>query len=162
MGWLFAIAVLILLVASAGFRKFALAIVVLAAIGGGLLYRHEQQQEELATTRIPASQVTISAARIYQQYGTYRLSGRITNNSQEFTLSNVEISVTVRDCVPNSTPRSCVTIGDASRTLYNNIPPGQARDFDASLYFPGSGLAPKGELEWQYTISQTRASAAGT
>lgn len=162
MGWLFAIAVLILLVASAGFRKFALAIVVLAAIGGGILYRHEKQQEELATTRIPASQVTISGARISLQRGTYRLSGRITNNSQEFTLSNVEIAVTVRDCVPSSTPRSCVTIGDARRTLYNNIPPGQARDFDASLHFPGSGLAPKGELDWQYTISQTRASSAGT
>ena len=160
MGWLFAIAVLILLVVSAGFRKFAAIIVALAAIGGGIYYLYDQRQEKLSKTRIPASQVAISGGRINLQYGTYHFSGRITNNSQKFTLAQVELAVTVRDCVPNSTPRSCVTIGDTRETLYINVPPGQARDFDESLYFPGKKLAPNGELEWQYKISQTRASSA--
>lgn len=160
MGWLFAIAVLILLVVSAGFRKFALVIVVLAAIGGGIYYLHDRRQEELAKTRISASHVVISGGRINLQYATYQFTGRITNNSQEFTLSQVELAVTVRDCVPNSTPRSCVTIEDTRDTLYINVPPEQARDFNESLYFPGGELAPKGELDWQFRISQTRASSA--
>jgi hypothetical protein len=158
MGWLFAIAILILLVVSTGFRKFTLAIVALATVAGGVYYFHSKHQEELAKSRIPAAQVAISNGRINLKYSTYHFTGRIANNSAKYTLTQVALAITARDCASDSAPQSCVTIGETNETMYINVPPGQARDFDETLYFSGGGLTPKGSMVWQYKVSQTRAS----
>lgn len=157
MGWLFAIVVLILLVVSAGFRKAALALVVVCAIGGGIYYLFDRRQVELSKSRVSPDQVEISDGHIGLQYGSYHFTGRITNKSSQFAITELHISVTVNDCAEPHAKQKCATIGDTVETIYIHIPPGQARDFDESLYFPGGQFSPKGELDWQYKISGTRA-----
>lgn len=157
MAWLLAIVVLVLLVASSGFRKFALGIVGVAVVGGGIYYLHHEHEEDLIKSRIPIKQVVISDGRIGLQYGTtYHFTGRITNTSTKYTLTQMDLSVSAKDCTGGNNP-TCVVIGNAQETVFKDIPPLQARDFDESLYFHGDRVAPKGVLQWTYDITQTRA-----
>lgn len=86
-------------------------------------------------------------------YSGYKLSGRIKNNSQEFTLKQVNLLITMRDCIGTPDSQDCVTIGESHENMDLNIPPGQARDFEKSLYFPGGNLKLLGKLEWNYSVS---------
>jgi len=155
MTWIIAILVLLLLVVSAGFRKFALGLVVLAVAGGTIFYLYNEQERDRSLTRIPASQLGLESVRLNTDYSGYKLSGRIKNNSAQFTLTQVVFAVTMQDCIGEAPSQNCVTIGETKESVYLNIPPGQARDFQDSVYFSGGTLKPKGQLVWNYSVSQT-------
>lgn len=53
--------------------------------------------------------------------------------------------------------QGCITIGESNPRTYLTIPPGQARDFEASVYFPDEGPNPKGRLEWDYSVKEVKA-----
>jgi hypothetical protein len=81
-------------------------------------------------------------------YSSYKMSGRIKNNSRKFTLKQVAFVVTMQDCAGESTSKNCITIGEGNGSVYLGIPPGQARDFGESIYFSGGVMetpAPRGE-----------------
>ena len=63
----------------------------------------------------------------------------------------------MRDCVDQTPASPCVTIGESREALYLTIPPGQARDFEAQIYFTGGGLKPKGRLDWAWSVAEIRA-----
>lgn len=156
MAWVIAIVVLVLLVVSAGFRKLALGLVVIAVVGGVIAYFYGQAEERQSLTRIPASQLVLENVRLNPDYSSYKLSGRIKNNSAQFTLTRIVFAITMQDCTGDAPARNCVTIGETNESVYLTIPPGQARDFQDSVYFSGGALKPKGRLDWNYSISQTR------
>ena len=146
MAWLFGIVVLVLLVASAGFRKFALGLVALGAAGGGAVYLYN---ESSSLSRIPISELVFE--NVTPDYSSYKMSGGIKNNSRKFTLKQAAFVVTMQDCAGESTSKNCVIIREGNGGVYLGIPPGQARDFGQSIYFsggavetpvPGEGAAP--------------------
>lgn len=156
MAWLIGIVVLVLLVASAGFRKFAVGLVALGAAVGGVVYLYNEREESHSLSRIPVSQLVFENVTLQPDYSSYKISGRIKNNSEKFTLKEVTLVVTMDDCADESLSQSCLSIGESSESVYIDIPPGQARDFEDSMYFSGGALKPKGRLAWDYLVSQTK------
>jgi hypothetical protein len=148
MAWLFGIVVLVLLVASAGFQRFALGLVALGAAGGGAIYLYNEHEESSSLSRIPISEWFFENIKLKPDYSSYKMSGRIKNNSRKFTPKQVAFVVTMQDCAGESTSKNCIAIGKGNGSVYLGIPPGQARDFGESIYFSGGAMetpAPPGE-----------------
>lgn len=150
------IAVVVLLFVSAGFRKLALGLVAVALVGGAIAYFYGQEEEGLAQTRIPASQLGLENMQLIPNAGGYNFSGRIKNNSTQFTLNRIAFAITMQDCAGEAASQNCVTIAESETSPFLTIPPGQARDFKEVIYFSGGTLKPKGRLDWHYSVSQTR------
>jgi hypothetical protein len=151
---LFGIVVLVLLVFSAGFRRFALIAVVIGAGVIGLLFMNSASESKASHSRIPAADLQFDNVRLSSEYGSYSISGRVVNKSTQYTLEDAELFITVQDC--NSAPAHCTTIGEASAFLSVGVPPGQARDFNSYVSF-SSPLHPRGQFPWYYTLKQTTA-----
>jgi hypothetical protein len=155
MKWLIGIVVLALLVVSVRFRKFVLGFVALGAAVGGVVYLINEREESRSLSRIPVSQLIFENVMLSPDYSGYKISGRIKNTSAQFTLKEVTYIVTMQDCTGELPSKSCVTIGESRETVYLNVPPGQARDFEDSVYLGGT-LKPKARLEWHYVVSETK------
>jgi hypothetical protein len=166
--WLAACVVLVLLVVSAGFRKITAivavivgAAAVIAAVGWAIVLFSQSQSRSTARALIPAQEVKLSDVQLEfpdggPEYGHiyYRLSGRVKNNSPTYTLTNLTVSVVMRDCADAAHTR-CETIGEEPVSLYfNNIPPGQVRDISRA-WLLDTPARPKGELVWNYSITET-------
>ncbi|MXS85515.1 hypothetical protein ABO04_06240 [Nitrosomonas sp. HPC101] len=153
MVWVIGIAVLALLIISVWFRKVAIGVIILAVLVGSLIYFLSEREEERALSRIPFAELDFENVTLKPNYSGYSLSGRIKNNSQEFTLKQVKLLITLQDCTGAPDARKCVTVGESHESVNLNIPSNQARDFEKVLYFPGGNLKFLGELEWSYSVS---------
>lgn len=155
MAWVAAIIVLILLVVSAGFRQFALVLILICVIGGFAFYQYEQQEEKRSKTRIPISEIEIEGLTLKPSYSSYDLTGRIKNNSNQYTLSGLQMNLTFRDCeIENE--NNCIIVAEEDEYIYTNIPPKQARDFTEGIYLY-SDMKIKGKMVWSYDIAYTKA-----
>ncbi|WP_350283762.1 hypothetical protein [Nitrosomonas sp.] len=154
--WIIGFIVLILLVISAWFRKVAVSVIIVTGIVGSLVYFLNEREEERALSRIPLAELDFENVTLKPNYSGYKLSGRIKNNSQEFTLKQVNLLIIMQDCTGAPDSQDCVTVGESHENMDLNIPPGQARDFEKSLYFPGSGPKLLGKLEWSYSVSEIK------
>ena len=97
--------VLWLLVAIPAFRYFILVLVVSVGLGFGLRVAYALRQERLPLQVIPSDQVELTDIRLASSRGSYRLSGKIENLSQRYTLRDVHLEVTLYDCPPPSRER---------------------------------------------------------
>ena len=155
------IVVLYFLVKSEGFRKVALIVLGLTALGALLIYLYfEHNKSEsarkaaYAKTLIAKKQIDIVDARV--SFSSYdgspeRITGRLRNNSN-YTVRSVELHLEFQDCAPNG---ACETVGDANENVLVSVPPGQSRDFDSSIY--GNRISAKGARRWNYSINSITA-----
>ncbi len=138
--------------------RLAGTIVAVTLIGGLIYYMVTVPPEPQAeVNRIPISDVTLQNVELELGPRTAMLSGRAINGSPEFTLTGINLDVTLYDCPGEDTPFSdCFTIGEDDGYARLTAPPGQLRDFKATLLFTD---LPKvtGVQRWQYQITGTRA-----
>jgi len=160
MAWLAAIVVLVLLVVSAGFRKFAGVALALCVLVGLYFYFQNEQEKSESVSRIAASELGLDGLTLIPEYGSYKLKGRVTNRSPKYALSSLTLKISMEDCTGEGDKRSCVTIAENAEFIFLSIPPQQARDLNESVYFPGGAPAPKGALSWHYNITEIKASDA--
>ena len=153
MVWLVGIVVLVLLIFSGKFRKVAFGIVAVIAVGIGLIVLYTQEAKREARDRIAVSEIELQDIRLQNDYGSYRIFGRIKNNSHQYTLTRLGMKFSFEDCESDTPRLNCVTIGEAEENYSLNIPAGQAREFSEHVY-PGSTRA-KGKMVWHYFISYT-------
>ena len=156
MVWIIGLVVLILLVVSAGFRKFA-GIFVLIAVIGGVIYwqyqeKYQENEEKQSKTRIKQSELLFEDVSLKTSYGSPYMVGRITNNSSQYTLKEVQLKLTFRDCDKDN--KNCIIVAEDDLFFYINIPPKQARDFKKSVY---PNLKIKGKMVWDYKIEFIKA-----
>lgn len=136
------------------FGKFVLGLlgvlVALAVVGGAYLYQRNKKEQEAEALRISRDQVELVDLQPPPQYaGSYKLAGRVRNKSQRFTLTELTLKISLRDCVA---PGSCETIGETVETAWVSVPPQQARGLDEYVLF--SNLAPsRGNLEWDWEVT---------
>jgi len=147
--------ILILLVVSARFRKFAGILILVCAVGGFLYWQYQENEEKQSKKRIAPSEVFFEGVSLKSSYGSYDMVGRITNNSNKYTLKGVQLKLTFRDCAKDS-DSNCIIIAEEDEYIYINIPPKQARDFKERVYLY-SDLNVKGKLVWDYSIEYTKA-----
>lgn len=103
---------------------------------------------------IAPGELVLNNLEMTQQYRTsYRMTGRLVNNSTEYTLTSVKITITASDCKNDAA--DCIVVGEDERSLTVTIPPGQARDVLEQYVFPRFVL--QGELNWSHSISEIKA-----
>jgi hypothetical protein len=158
---LIVIVVLYFLIKSEGFRKAALVVLGVVVLGALLVYLYvEYDKAESARklaharTLIAKNQIEIIDARVsFRSYdgSPERITGRLRNNSN-YTVQSVELHLQFQDCAANE---ACETVGDDDEDVHVNVPPGQSRDFDSSIY--GNRISAKGTRRWNYFIKSITA-----
>jgi len=152
--WLLAgVVVLWLAIVSPTMRQVLAALVWVAILGALLLFgwinhleRRRGIEAEAARKRIPIARIDLVDMRMGTEGSFVSLTGRVRNNDSLHTLTGLELRLRVFDCRPNvagatasTRPSSaepvCDTVGDTTETISTNVPPGQARDFDESVWF---------------------------
>jgi hypothetical protein len=155
MAWIVGIVILILLVVSAGFRKFAGVLVLICVVSGLLYWLYQENEEAESKKRIRASDLKFEGVFLKPSYSSYDLVGRITNNSAKYTLKVIQLKLTFKDCDKVNTS-NCIVVAQNDEHIYISIPPGQARDFKEGVYL-NSNLNIKGTMVWEYAIEYTKA-----
>lgn len=154
MAWFLGFVVLVFVVFAAGYRKVALGLLAIALALSGWLYLHNREEEHLALTRIPVSELVLENVTLKPYVGSYKLAGRIRNNSAKFTVKEIDFVVVVKDCIDAA---GCMAVGESTEILNIKIPPGEGRDFEETVRVGGSYQKLKGRLDWSYSVSQIRA-----
>jgi hypothetical protein len=157
MAWIIAAAVVIvLLVFRAGYRKSAAGLFGGALVVGVLIYLLVRHQEEQASTELAISEVAVDSVVFSHTFrSSYDLSGTVRNKSERYHIERIRFEVTVRDCLTTE-KSSCVVLSTQTAYAAVDVPPEQARNFTASLYFDNE-LKPKGKLVWDYEIESVKA-----
>jgi len=155
------VVVLFFLIKSKGFRKAALIVLGLCVVCGFLIYLYDKNERSEsarklahAKTLITSDQIEIVDPRV--SFSSYdgspeRITGRLRNNSK-YIVQAVELHLQFQDCATNG---SCETVGTEDESVYVNVPPGQSRDFDSSVY--GNRISVRGKRSWNYSIKSITA-----
>lgn len=108
MVWLFGVFLLLLLVFSAGFRKIALGLGAIVLVMGVAVFISEKVEEKRALERIALSDLGFENFLITPIGNNFTLSGRVSNGSTQHTLTDMTVSVALKDCqvVANETQDS--------------------------------------------------------
>lgn len=156
MAWVIGIIILILLVVSAGFRKFAGALILIVAVGGFLFWQYQENEEKRSKNRVSPSELVFEDVELQSSYGDgFDMVGRITNTSGKYTVKGVQLKIIFRDC-PKAEKSNCVIVAEENEHLYVSIPPNQARDFKETVYlYPDLNV--RGKLVWDYKVEYAKA-----
>jgi hypothetical protein len=110
--------------------------------------------EDRGAGLITAEELELNNLTMNREYrSSYGMSGRLVNHSQRHTLSSVDITITASDCQGDGA--NCVVIGEVTRTIPVEIPPGQARDVREQYVFRRFEVM--GELRWSHTFAEIKA-----
>lgn len=137
-----------------GYRHSVLiALVLLAAVVGALVW-YTRFSEPTGVGLIDPGDVKLNNLEMTRQYrSSYQMTGRLLNDSRDFTLTSLKITITASDCQNDGA--DCIVVGEDDRTIPVEIPPRQARDLVEQYVFPRFVL--QGELKWSYRISEIKA-----
>lgn len=128
----------------------AAAAVIIGIIG--FLAWYQDRELGLSKQRIPNADVELADMQLSDAArGAKEISGRIRNHSQDSTLAELRIQISMEDCVDSR----CEVINQTEITVKPAIPPGQARDFREPVYFKAA-LAPRGKTVLNYQVVSTR------
>ena len=127
-------------------------VIVIGIIGYFAWYQNHEMS--VSKKRIPASEVELVDMQVTKDTRDRQITGRVRNHSQEYTLTQVKVRVSIEDCA-DSPNGHCDVINQKDITLNPNVPPGQARDFREPLYF-SSPLAVRGKLKLKYDVVTTQ------
>ena len=138
--------------------RIAGTIIAFVFIGGLVFYMVTVPPEpQVELNRITIEEVTLEALDLELGPRTATFSGRAINGSAEFTLTGIDIIVKLYDCpTADSGFDACFTIGEDDGYARITAPPGQLRDFTATLLFNNLPTI-TGVQRWEHVITGTRA-----
>ena len=133
--------------------------IIAAVLLGGLFYyaltAPATPEEEL--NRITSDEIMLEGVDLALDPRVSKLSGRVVNNSDNYTLTGISFDVKLYDCASADTPlTACFTIGEDTKEARLSAPPGQLRAFEAALIFPNLPKV-EGVLRWDYRVEALRA-----
>ena len=97
-----------------------------------------------------ATEEGITEALLGQSYGSWKVTGNITNRSSH-ELSGFTLKIKVQDCPQGG---RCVTIGESDASSYISVPPNQMRAFD--LFVSLHNMPSPKKMHWTYTLEEVR------
>jgi hypothetical protein len=168
------IGVLFLMIASPGFRVFAL--VVAAIIGCGLYYlitkqnsewavrqrsqaqaaQEQAEAERLRWGKIKPSEVELRDANFQLAYlNTFNVQGTLKNKAHS-PVTGIRFSATAYDC-PNGASQwgQCEKIGGNELYAYATVPPNEVRGVSTSIVLPDMPKV-RGSLQWWSVVIDVR------
>lgn len=112
---------------------------------------YQDHQLSLSKSRVPVAEVELADMQLNDEArGVTSISGRVRNHSHQYTLTELEVQISMEDCLDSH----CEVINQARVTLRPEVPPGQARDFRERIAFPAA--APRGRIKLSYQVIATR------
>lgn len=140
----------------------------------GTYEERAKNRRERADTLIKSSQIELIDPRVsFSANGSPDLvTGRVRNSSG-YPMDSFKVRLLFQDCVYNTAPsklknpkrgaditwndpkgdanaamasEACDTVGDDTEEIYQEVPPGQSRDFEH--YITGVNISSKGHVEW--------------
>lgn len=142
------------LIISYGYRHSILIVLLLLAVVIAGLVWYVRFGQQAGTDLIRPADVELNNLEMTRQYRTsYQMTARLVNNSSEFTLRSLKITITASDCT--NAGANCIVVGEDDRTVTVEIPPRQARDIVEQYVFPRFVL--QGELKWKSRMSEIKA-----
>ncbi len=130
-----------------------IASVVLVSIVGLIWYAEIGVKE--TSDVIPAAAVQLTSTNMIPAYGgSYKLNARVKNTAPDQTLTRFRLTVIASDCGATGDPKSCEVVGQQFKDIHLVIPPTQARDITEQFAF--DNMRPRGDLKWDYRVSDTR------
>jgi hypothetical protein len=154
MVWLFLIVLLLLIIFVPAVRAISLGLLALAVIGILLIWGYSSYSKSIARAKIPHSEVIISDMREGNEYSSHKLYGRVTNKSQHYDISNIQLSIVYKDCEIGGDSSKCIVIKEDNPYIFETVPAGQARDFSAYISDPPIA---KGYLKREWFIDVVEA-----
>lgn len=153
MAWIFAAVVFLtavyLLVQFPAVRRATLwSIAVIVVLGIGYAYR-QQQREAASKTAITEADLDLANLALFREYGMWRVTGTVRNRSRH-VLSSITAVTTLEECKAGK----CEVIDQADLSIYDTVPPGQARHFEHYVSF---SAPPPADYKWSYRITEIRA-----
>jgi hypothetical protein len=142
--WLIIVlAVIFLAFGAAGLRtalKVGAVLLLVCIVLGVGYWMHDKSEQEASWRRIGPSVVQFNDLRLGIG-NSGKLTGSIRNLSRQYTVSSVELQITVRDCIESS----CDVVGQTTETLWGvSVPPGQVRAvtnvFSSRIFRPSGAL----------------------
>jgi hypothetical protein len=147
-------AAVILFVKFPAFRKITMIVVAAGVVGIILLLGYSKEQEangarkrEAAKHLVAPTSLVFEDMRLGNQYGDYRLTGRVKNTSQHMVTA-IAVKLSISDCDSSG---HCDVVGDKEEECHLRIPPGQARDIDETLFME-NGTVIRNTMRWDYSI----------
>ena len=107
----------------------------------------EARKREAAKHLVPPTSLGFDEMQLGTEYGSFRLTGRVKNNSQH-TITAITVKLAISDCDASG---HCDVVGDKEQECFLKIPPGEVRDIDETLFME-KGTKIRNTLEWNYTI----------
>jgi len=146
--------VVIVAIAVPKIGKILLVVIGILIVIGIVWYWREQHEDELARKRISPNEIQLVGLMFLpgDSAKSYRIEGQVKNNSKIYTLHSISLKIILRDCVK---PGDCEIVGETVATSLNEVFPGQSREIDERIHFPGFP-GPKGTYVWDYSIIETK------
>jgi len=143
-----------LLYLSRFYPKTGFSILGVLVLGAIFIIITSSERGENARAKLPTDDIIIENPVMTLGYREgYTLSARLINQNDSSTLRDSAISITMFDCL-TSDRSSCTVIGQEEERINLVIPPGQSRDL--SRYVSFEAVSPKGNIEWEFKVTQTR------
>ncbi|MCE7913537.1 MAG: hypothetical protein DYH15_02410 [Nitrosomonas sp. PRO4] len=152
MKWFLGILILILIVVSARFRKFAITLALVGISIGLMAWQYQEYDKGRVKDRIHPSELAlenISFKQIEDSFD-YEMTGRIFNHSEKYVLNGLLLNLSAKEC-KDFTESGCVIVSEQKENVYITVPPGQARDFRKNIYLY-SNQKTNNHLIWNYSI----------
>ena len=149
------VAVVVLIVAAFLIPKLGKALLVLIgicllllliAIGATSVSSHFEAQKK--KNFIQLAEVEVTDLQLKSDY-SMKLSGKAKNKSSKYALSKISFKLIFTDCLN----KKCDIVGEPTETVYLNVPSGQTRYFEDSVYLSNMG-EPNGERAWSYQVME--------
>src|SRR3569623_2524334 len=150
---LIAAAGLLAVIATRKIRAATIPVALIRVVAGiGVFVWYQDHEIDSAKRRILPSDVELADTRLaVLGRGARDVSGRLRNHSTQFTLQEVDLRVSIEDCLDGH----CETVDQSDITVKPHVPPGQARDFSQRAYFK-SMLQLRGEPRLRIDVISTR------
>ena len=162
MGWIVGLVVVVgfvwLMVSSRSFRRFGFGLIGLVAAAVAVFWalerkEHERFMEELVREKSAIPHTAVELRGLQLSGGTYRsVTGTVINHSA-YPIKSITLQVSIRDCPSMTSEAGCTIIGQDNATAYVDVPPGQARQFNASVDLQNAA-APVGHWGWVYGLKE--------
>lgn len=138
--------------------RIAGSIIAIVFIGGLAFYMVTvPPEQEAELSRITVDEVALEGVDLVFGPINATLSGRAVNNSELYTLTQIDFDVKLFDCPTEDAELStCFTVGEDGGYARLSAPSGQLRAFKATLLFINLPEI-EGVLRWEYEVKALRA-----
>ena len=153
MQWVMLALIVIGLIALAGpYPRIAFGLLGgLLLIGGSFIWYSADKDPDRQD--LDPAKMAIENISVVEAYaGSHRLTGRLVNRHETAAVRETLISVDMLNCKQANV--DCLVVGQDTESIIERIPPGQARDFETTVYLGEPAIS--GIIDWRVRVTEVR------